>query len=77
MAVGCGGNGTAIYSEFYDLIVMCSLQIKIIELPSKTPVCILVPDAKLGMVMCIKLWQVSTKMSSCVSLLEIVAMFLL
>ncbi|XP_053277327.1 guanine nucleotide-binding protein subunit beta-like protein 1 [Pleuronectes platessa] len=32
-------------------------EIKIIELPSKTPVCTLVPDAKLGMVMCIKLWQ--------------------
>lgn len=43
---------------------MCSLQIKIIELPSKTPVCTLVPDAKLGMVMCIKLWQVSTRQSS-------------
>ncbi|XP_041855823.1 guanine nucleotide-binding protein subunit beta-like protein 1 [Melanotaenia boesemani] len=32
-------------------------EIKIIELPSKTPVCTLVPEAKLGMVMCIKLWQ--------------------
>eukprot|EP00064_Thunnus_orientalis_P007355 superscaffoldBa00000810_g7375 len=32
-------------------------EIKIIELPSKTPVCTLAPDAKLGMVMCIKLWQ--------------------
>nr|XP_019949522.1 PREDICTED: guanine nucleotide-binding protein subunit beta-like protein 1 [Paralichthys olivaceus]XP_019949523.1 PREDICTED: guanine nucleotide-binding protein subunit beta-like protein 1 [Paralichthys olivaceus]XP_019949524.1 PREDICTED: guanine nucleotide-binding protein subunit beta-like protein 1 [Paralichthys olivaceus]XP_019949525.1 PREDICTED: guanine nucleotide-binding protein subunit beta-like protein 1 [Paralichthys olivaceus]XP_019949526.1 PREDICTED: guanine nucleotide-binding protei len=32
-------------------------EIKIIELPSKTPVCTLVPDTKLGMVMCIKLWQ--------------------
>uniref|UniRef100_G3PI31 Guanine nucleotide binding protein (G protein), beta polypeptide 1-like n=1 Tax=Gasterosteus aculeatus aculeatus TaxID=481459 RepID=G3PI31_GASAC len=32
-------------------------EIKIIELPGKTPVCTLVPDAKLGMVMCIKLWQ--------------------
>lgn len=32
-------------------------EIKIIELPSKTPICTLVPDAKLGMVMCIKLWQ--------------------
>ncbi|XP_053181748.1 guanine nucleotide-binding protein subunit beta-like protein 1 [Scomber japonicus] len=32
-------------------------EIKIVELPSKTPVCSLVPDAKLGMVMCIKLWQ--------------------
>ncbi|XP_029019118.1 guanine nucleotide-binding protein subunit beta-like protein 1 [Betta splendens] len=32
-------------------------EVKIIELPSKTPVCTLVPDAKLGMVMCIKLWQ--------------------
>ncbi|XP_071338191.1 guanine nucleotide-binding protein subunit beta-like protein 1 isoform X2 [Trachinotus anak] len=32
-------------------------EIKIIELPSKTPVCALVPDTKLGMVMCIKLWQ--------------------
>ncbi|KAK5932977.1 hypothetical protein CgunFtcFv8_004641 [Champsocephalus gunnari] len=32
-------------------------EIKIVELPSKTPVCTLIPDAKLGMVMCIKLWQ--------------------
>ncbi|XP_071381773.1 guanine nucleotide-binding protein subunit beta-like protein 1 [Centroberyx affinis] len=32
-------------------------EIKIIELPSKAPVCSLIPDAKLGMVMCIKLWQ--------------------
>ncbi|KAM9858673.1 guanine nucleotide-binding protein subunit beta-like protein 1 [Aulostomus maculatus] len=32
-------------------------EIKIIELPSKTPVCTLVPEAKLGMVMCVKLWQ--------------------
>ncbi|KAG7489865.1 hypothetical protein JOB18_022328 [Solea senegalensis] len=32
-------------------------EIKIIELPSKKPVCTLVPDAKVGMVMCIKLWQ--------------------
>ncbi|KAM7018315.1 guanine nucleotide-binding protein subunit beta-like protein 1 isoform 1-T2 [Tautogolabrus adspersus] len=32
-------------------------EIQIIKLPSKTPVCTLVPDAKLGMVMCIKLWQ--------------------
>ncbi|GLD52582.1 guanine nucleotide-binding protein subunit beta-like protein 1, partial [Lates japonicus] len=31
--------------------------IRIIELPSKSPVCTLVPDTKLGMVMCIKLWQ--------------------
>uniref|UniRef100_A0A8C6TLE3 Guanine nucleotide binding protein (G protein), beta polypeptide 1-like n=1 Tax=Neogobius melanostomus TaxID=47308 RepID=A0A8C6TLE3_9GOBI len=34
-------------------------EIKIIELPSKTPVSTLIPDSKLGMVMCIKLWQVS------------------
>lgn len=32
-------------------------EIRIIELPSKTPVCTLVPEAKLGMVMCVKLWQ--------------------
>ncbi|CAJ1068393.1 guanine nucleotide-binding protein subunit beta-like protein 1 [Xyrichtys novacula] len=32
-------------------------EIKIIQLPSKTPVCTLVPDAKVGMVMCMKLWQ--------------------
>ncbi|CAG5920083.1 unnamed protein product [Menidia menidia] len=32
-------------------------EIKIIEFPSQTPVCTLVPEAKLGMVMCIKLWQ--------------------
>ncbi|XP_030000425.1 guanine nucleotide-binding protein subunit beta-like protein 1 [Sphaeramia orbicularis] len=32
-------------------------EIKIFELPSKTPVCTLVPEDKLGMVMCIKLWQ--------------------
>ncbi|XP_068594826.1 guanine nucleotide-binding protein subunit beta-like protein 1 [Brachionichthys hirsutus] len=32
-------------------------EVKIMELPSKTPVCTLVPDAKLGMVMCVKLWQ--------------------
>lgn len=44
---------------------MCSPQIKIIELPSKTPVCTLVPEAKLGMVMCIKLWQVSARRFTC------------
>ncbi|XP_072289672.1 guanine nucleotide-binding protein subunit beta-like protein 1 [Eucyclogobius newberryi] len=32
-------------------------EVKIVELPSKTPVTTLVPDTKLGMVMCIKLWQ--------------------
>lgn len=32
-------------------------EIKIIELPSKTEVCTLLLDTKLGMVMCIKLWQ--------------------
>uniref|UniRef100_A0A3P8S059 Guanine nucleotide binding protein (G protein), beta polypeptide 1-like n=1 Tax=Amphiprion percula TaxID=161767 RepID=A0A3P8S059_AMPPE len=32
-------------------------EIKIIELPSKIPVCSLVPEGKLGMVMCIQLWQ--------------------
>lgn len=32
-------------------------EIKIIELQRKTPVCTLTPDAKVGMVMCIKLWQ--------------------
>ncbi|KAK2837661.1 hypothetical protein Q5P01_014873 [Channa striata] len=32
-------------------------EINIIQLPSKTPVCTLAPEAKLGMVMCIKLWQ--------------------
>lgn len=31
------------------------------ELPSKSPVCSLVPDAKAGMVMCVKLWQVGTR----------------
>ncbi|XP_067084263.1 guanine nucleotide-binding protein subunit beta-like protein 1 isoform X1 [Osmerus mordax] len=32
-------------------------EVKVVELPGKTPVCSLVPDAKLGMVMCLKLWQ--------------------
>ncbi|XP_061905680.1 guanine nucleotide-binding protein subunit beta-like protein 1 [Entelurus aequoreus] len=32
-------------------------EINIVELPSKAPVCTLVPDAKLGMVMCVKMWQ--------------------
>ncbi|KAM3611821.1 uncharacterized protein V6R79_024563 [Siganus canaliculatus] len=32
-------------------------EIKVVELPSKTPVCTLKPDVKLGMVMCIQLWQ--------------------
>lgn len=32
-------------------------EIKILALPSKTQVSTLVPDTKLGMVMCIKLWQ--------------------
>ncbi|XP_053725566.1 guanine nucleotide-binding protein subunit beta-like protein 1 isoform X1 [Synchiropus splendidus] len=32
-------------------------EIQIIELPSKVQVCSLVPEAKLGMVMCVKLWQ--------------------
>ncbi|XP_026177659.1 guanine nucleotide-binding protein subunit beta-like protein 1 isoform X2 [Mastacembelus armatus] len=32
-------------------------EIKIIELPSKSPVCTLMPDEKLGMVMCLQMWQ--------------------
>ncbi|KAL0979213.1 hypothetical protein UPYG_G00182210 [Umbra pygmaea] len=32
-------------------------EVKIIEMPSKRPVCSLIPEGKLGMVMCIKLWQ--------------------
>ncbi|CAN9513556.1 unnamed protein product [Ophioblennius macclurei] len=32
-------------------------EIRVMELPSKTPVCTLLPEAKLGMVMCMKLWQ--------------------
>ncbi|XP_061673758.1 guanine nucleotide-binding protein subunit beta-like protein 1 isoform X3 [Syngnathoides biaculeatus] len=32
-------------------------ELKIVELPSKTLVCSLVPDSKLGLVMCVKLWQ--------------------
>ncbi|XP_077379105.1 guanine nucleotide-binding protein subunit beta-like protein 1 isoform X1 [Festucalex cinctus] len=32
-------------------------ELKIVELPSKTLVCSLIPDSKLGMVMCVKLWQ--------------------
>lgn len=55
--------------SFKPLIVMCFLQIKIIELPSKTPVCTLVPDAKLGMVMCIQLWQVSVILTEMVAFL--------
>uniref|UniRef100_A0A1A8FYP3 Guanine nucleotide binding protein (G protein), beta polypeptide 1-like n=2 Tax=Nothobranchius korthausae TaxID=1143690 RepID=A0A1A8FYP3_9TELE len=35
-------------------------EIKIIELPSKNPVCTLTPEAKVGMVMCIKLWKTSS-----------------
>uniref|UniRef100_A0A3P9HVH3 Guanine nucleotide binding protein (G protein), beta polypeptide 1-like n=1 Tax=Oryzias latipes TaxID=8090 RepID=A0A3P9HVH3_ORYLA len=34
-----------------------SEEIKIVEIPSKTTVCTLVPEAKMGMVMCLKLWQ--------------------
>ncbi|XP_027888962.1 guanine nucleotide-binding protein subunit beta-like protein 1 [Xiphophorus couchianus] len=32
-------------------------EIKIIEMPSKNPVCTLTPDTKLGMVMCVQLWK--------------------
>lgn len=32
-------------------------EIKILEMPSKTPVSTLVPETKQGMIMCIKLWQ--------------------
>ncbi|KAJ8005817.1 hypothetical protein DPEC_G00121820 [Dallia pectoralis] len=32
-------------------------EVKIIDLPSRLPVCSLVPQGKPGMVMCIKLWQ--------------------
>ncbi|XP_037114687.1 guanine nucleotide-binding protein subunit beta-like protein 1 isoform X1 [Syngnathus acus] len=32
-------------------------ELKIVELPSKTLVCSLIPDSKVGMVMCVKLWQ--------------------
>ncbi|XP_061585781.1 guanine nucleotide-binding protein subunit beta-like protein 1 [Cololabis saira] len=32
-------------------------EIKIVELPSKSPVCTLEPETTLGMVMCLKLWQ--------------------
>lgn len=39
--------------------LICSPQIKIIEMPSKNPVCTLTPDTKLGMVMCVQLWKVS------------------
>uniref|UniRef100_A0A1A8HYC3 Guanine nucleotide binding protein (G protein), beta polypeptide 1-like n=1 Tax=Nothobranchius kuhntae TaxID=321403 RepID=A0A1A8HYC3_NOTKU len=35
-------------------------EIKIIELPSKNPVCTLTPKAKVGMVMCIKLWKTNS-----------------
>ncbi|XP_056131009.1 guanine nucleotide-binding protein subunit beta-like protein 1 [Lampris incognitus] len=35
-------------------------EINIIELPSKAAVCTLTPEAKRGMVMCIKLWQPDT-----------------
>lgn len=45
--------------QFEPVIVTCSPQIEIMELPSKTAVCTLVPEEKLGMVMCLKLWQVS------------------
>ncbi|MBN3298904.1 GNB1L protein, partial [Amia calva] len=33
-------------------------EVKVIDLPSKVPVCTLKPDTKLGMLMCVKLWQV-------------------
>lgn len=33
-------------------------QVKVIDFPSGTTVCSLKPDARLGMVMCTKLWQV-------------------
>lgn len=32
-------------------------EIHIVELPGRTPVCSLVPEGKLGMIMCMKLWQ--------------------
>ncbi|XP_062399070.1 guanine nucleotide-binding protein subunit beta-like protein 1 [Sardina pilchardus] len=32
-------------------------EVKVMELPSKVPVCSLKPDKKLGMVMCLKIWQ--------------------
>uniref|UniRef100_A0A147B6I8 Guanine nucleotide binding protein (G protein), beta polypeptide 1-like n=1 Tax=Fundulus heteroclitus TaxID=8078 RepID=A0A147B6I8_FUNHE len=32
-------------------------EIKIVEMPGKNPVCSLVPDAQLGMVMCVQLWK--------------------
>ncbi|XP_029959994.1 guanine nucleotide-binding protein subunit beta-like protein 1 [Salarias fasciatus] len=32
-------------------------EIRVVELPSKTPVCTLLPEAKLGMVMSMQLWQ--------------------
>ncbi|KAK1156590.1 guanine nucleotide-binding protein subunit beta-like protein 1 isoform X1 [Acipenser oxyrinchus oxyrinchus] len=31
--------------------------VRVLDLPSKTPVCTLKPDANLGMPMCLKLWQ--------------------
>lgn len=38
-------------------------QVRVLELPSKNSVCTLKPepDAKLGMPMCLKLWQVSQR----------------
>ncbi|XP_076125932.1 guanine nucleotide-binding protein subunit beta-like protein 1 [Alosa pseudoharengus] len=32
-------------------------EVKVMELPSNVPVCSLKPDKKLGMVMCLKIWQ--------------------
>ena len=63
-AAGGGGGGDtvcqALSAWWWRLTVRSvPLQVKVVELPGKTPVCSLVPDAKLGMVMCLKLWQVS------------------
>uniref|UniRef100_W5M341 Guanine nucleotide binding protein (G protein), beta polypeptide 1-like n=1 Tax=Lepisosteus oculatus TaxID=7918 RepID=W5M341_LEPOC len=41
----------------YSMTPCRGLKVRIIELPSKMPVCSLKPEAKLGMPMCLKLWQ--------------------
>ncbi|XP_041079022.1 guanine nucleotide-binding protein subunit beta-like protein 1 [Polyodon spathula] len=47
----------ALISQGRDLRVSMWDLVRVLDLPSKTLVCTLKPDAKIGMPMCLKLWQ--------------------
>ncbi|KAL2092200.1 hypothetical protein ACEWY4_011998 [Coilia grayii] len=50
---GPGGGGSSLLAYASEQME----EVKVMELPSKVPVSSLKPDKKLGMVMCLKMWQ--------------------